>query len=253
MTALNIYDLWQTLLTEVNVSQNGQIPPTTFQNWVNEVNVEMFRDKFSSYELIQQVNDEIKLPFLTTVSIPVVGGYIAYPANYEYFSSAKIIRQKDIQKCINQDPLPEINTDGKCAKYTDPDYAAMAVKFATDNLITNEVQLIDNQRWTAALGHATKCPTYDNPKITQYSGGFKVAPTGIQLAILDYLHTPRAAVFGYTISVDDILIYSAGSSTQLEWSNILKSEFIARLAKKYAKYIQSAEVFQMSENERKTN
>jgi hypothetical protein len=257
MTTLDLFDLWQTLLTEINVSQNGQIPPFVFQNWCNQINVELFRDRFGSYELIQRENDEVKLPFLKTASILLTVGagatYAvgAYPANYEYFSSAKILRQKDNQKCNNREQLPDIDGDGKCAKYTDPDYAAMAVKFASENLITKNAQLIDDSRWESCLEHKAKGPTYDAPKINQYSGGFKVAPSGVQYLILDYLCTPRACLFAYTISADDILIYDQAGSIQLAWSNVLKADFISRLAKKYAKYIQSPEIFQMAENERK--
>lgn len=258
MTALDLFDLWQTLLTEVNVSQNGQIPPFVFQNWCNQVNVELFRDRFGSYELIQRENDEVKLPFLKSASIVLTVGagatfaVGAYPSDYEYFSSGKILRQKDNQKCNNLETLPDIDGDGKCVKYTDPDYAAMAVRFASDNLITKNVQLIDDNRWEACLEHKSKGPSYDNPKMNQYSGGFRVAPAGVQILLLDYLKTPQACNFVYTISADDILIYNSAGSTQLEWSNVLKADFISRLAKKYAKYIQSAEIFQMAENERKT-
>lgn len=256
--AISPFLLWQTLITEVNVSQNGQIPPTTFQNWTNDIQNDLFRDRFSDYEISQQNSDEIKRPFLKTVSRTVTVasgatyGVIAYPADYEYFSSAKILRQKDDQKCNNMEPLPDIDGDGKCVKFVDPDYAAMAVKFASANLITKNVQLVDNDRWEGYLDHDTKCPTYDSPKMTQFNGGFKVAPAGVQLMLLDYLVTPTSCVFAYTISADDILIYDAAGSTNLQWSPILIPEFIARLKKKYAVYIQSGEIFQMAENERKT-
>lgn len=258
MTTIDLFDLWQSLLTLVNVSQNGQIPPTVFQNWCNTENVAMFRDKFGNAELSQQVSDEIKAPFLVTATqVITIGagatyGVAVYPSNYEYFSSAKIVRQKDDKKCQSRDPLPDIDADGKCVKYTDPDYAAMAVRFAADNLVTPEVQLIDNQRWDSCLTHKSKGPTYNAPKITQFQGGFKIAPAGVQLLILDYYKTPQPCFFSFTISADDILIYNAGSSVQLQWSNVLKEEFLSRLAKRYAMYIQSGEIFQMAENERKT-
>jgi len=257
MTPIDIFDLWQSLLTEVNVQQNGQIPPFVFQNWVNAVNVEIFSDKFDSYEKVQKESDEIKVPFLKTVSIPVtVGsgatyGVVAYPSDYEYFSSAMILRQRDEKECRNREPLPVIDQGGKCTKYTDPDYAQMAVQYAAENLVTREVQLIDNQRWDSCLNHTKKGPTYNDPKITQFDGGFKIAPAGVQLMVLDYLRTPRPCVFAYTITTDDILQYNASGSTQLQWSNILKQEFLTRLSKKYAKYTQSPEIYQMAEGDRK--
>jgi hypothetical protein len=258
MTTLDLFDVWQSLLTLANVSQNGQIPPTTFANWMNAINVELFRDKFSDYELMQQCSDEVKLPFLVTASIVVTSaggasyGVAPYPANYEYFSSAKVMRQRDEKAAKNNEPLPDIDGDGQCHKYTDPDYAALAIKYAGDHLITKTVNLVDNQRWEDCLDHDTKGPTYDNPKMTQFSGGFKIAPAGVQLLLIDYLKTPQPCVFAYTISSDDILIYNASGSTQLQWSNIMKEEFLSRLLKKYAILIGDENMFQMGENERKT-
>lgn len=257
MIRLDIFDLWQTFCTEVNVQQNGQVQPFTFQNWLNAISNEIFRDKFDSYEKVQKESDELKLPFLKNVSRPVTlgagatFGVAAYPSDYGYFSSAMTLRPKDEKACQSREPLPEINADGKCTKYTDPDYAQMAIQHEAENLTTREAQLMDNQRWNSCLNHPKKGPTYNNPRITQYDGGFKIAPAGVQLIILDYLKSPRACYFAYTITTDDILQYDAANSIQLEWPNILKQEFLTRLSKKYAKYIQSPEIYQMAEGDRK--
>ncbi len=257
MTPIDIGDLWYTFLTLVNVSQNGQVPPTVFQNWVNSLSVELFREYFNSYELVQQASDELKIPFLQTALIsPVAQSYGNYsiipnPVNYEYFSRMSILRQKDENKCKCGEALPEIDESGKCYGYNDPDIVAMRQKFAANNLVLKPVQLIDNQRWDSCEEHDTKGPTWDAPKITQTAGGFKISPAGVQKVLLDFLATPGDCIFVYTISVDDILIYNKAGSTQLQWSNILKEVFLTRLQKKYGIYVNSGEIYQMGNEDKK--
>lgn len=260
MTLIDVFDTWQKIMSEVNVQQGGQIrPQIDFQNWYNAINLEIFHEKAAKIQLGQQNSDELLLPFLKTVIIPVAiqsgmpWDLVSYPADYEYFSSMRVLRAKDVDTCMNnRDKSPEILlATGKSLRYTDPDYAAMLQKYAGNDMTEGIVYLADNQRWESVLSHVTKGPTYQKPKATQYSGGYKIAPKGIQAVILDYLRTPRSAVFAYTIGDGDIVQYNSGGSTQLEWSNVIQNEFLTRLKKKYGVYVQDGAIYQAGAAEKK--
>ena len=257
MTTLDIFDMWQSTMSEVNVQQGGQIrPQIDFQNWYNAINQEIFHEWCANVELNQQNTDELSV-FLTPVNVVVTPrpgspyDFIALPPNYEYFSNMKIIRQKDENTCCFKEGLPIIDGSGKCRQYEDPDFAEMRQSVAGSGLITKLVVKVDTQRWDSCLEHPTKGPTFDNPKVVQVQGGFYIAPKGIQGVILEYYQTPQNALFAYTIVSGDVIIYNLGGSTQLQWSNVLKNEFLTRLKKKYGIYVREGEVYQAANEDKK--
>lgn len=255
MTVIDIYDIWQKLMSRVNVQQGGQIRPVSdFEKWYNIVSDLLFRRKVASAELNQMTDDDLA-PFLKTVNILCVNqagkpySIAAYPADYSGYASMRISRQKETDGEGNG--IPIIDGTGKCFMYNDPDYAQMTQSFAGANLIEAAVNKIDNQRWAGCRSHDKKNPTYESPKCTQFVSGFKVAPKGLQSVVLDYYKTPRRAVFGYTI-VNDVVIYDSTASTQLEWPNTMENEFLVELEKAYGMAVRENEVYQMAENDKKS-
>lgn len=251
MTAINNYDTWLAIQQLVNVQQNGQIPPSVFNTWYNEVNLGLFK-KFAEEFSTNQVMNDLLSPFQKRVNIlvgNVMGqnwGLANYPLDYEYFISSSILRQKEEDTCFLSSDFPVIDGNGKSKKYTDPDFSQMKVNYAGANIEENQLNLIDSQRWASCLTHPTKGPTWTDPKMTQFSGGFRVSPKGITSMVLAYLSTPVQSVFNYTISADDIAIYVPGTSVQLQWSVQALPFFLVELQKKYAAYVGSPEMFQMT-------
>lgn len=257
MTLIDIFKIYQALSSEVNVQQGGQIRPVEdFERWYNAVSLELFREKVAIATLNQQNDDDLS-PFRVSVNIVVQQiagqrfGRIAYPADYEAFSDLRMLRSKDENKCGCDTTLPIIDGSGKCLKVIDEDYAAMAAKYAATNLIETTVNKVDNSRWGSCLEHATKGPTFDKPKATQYKDGISIAPAGLSVVVLDYYRTPRSAVFAYTIGAGDIIIYDAANSIQLEWSAGLTNEFLTRLRKKYGVHVGDEKNYQMADNDKK--
>lgn len=256
MTVINNYQTWLALLQLVNVQQNGQIPPSVFNTWYNEVSDWLFKKLAEDFQLNQVMSDLLS-PYLVPVNVIVADqtgqnwGLAAYPADYQYFANAAILRQREEEHCFMREELPIIDGDGKAKKFTDPDIAQMKIQFAGANVEESPVQLIDTGRWNNCLAHRKKKPTWKEPKITQYNAGFKVSPKGINALLLTYLKTPRKSVFNYTISAQDILIYDALTSVQLEWSDQVLPIFLPELQKKYAAYVGDDKLYQMGENDKK--
>lgn len=257
MTTINIYQLWQLLMSEVNVQQNGQIRPASdFEGWLNKLSNDYFRQRVASGDLAQIYTDDLS-PFKSTVNVavqPLSGkpyDFIPFPENYEFFGNMKILRAKgEDGTCVcgydEEYPLFQGPSGGKCEQVIDSDYAEMRQRYVGMNLTEVTIDKIDTQRWGSALSHPTKGPTYDSPKATQQSNGFYIAPKGLTSVILDCFKTPRKAVFAYTISADDIVIYDAANSVQLEWSNTLQAQFIADLKKIYAAHVGDTSLYQMA-------
>jgi hypothetical protein len=257
MTTLDVFDMWQNTMSLCNVSQNGQIRPVTdFINWYNQVNVQIFHDKCAAFQLGQQMTDELS-PFHKTVIVPCVTvagrNYVVapYPSDYEYLADLRIIRQKDERACGSLEKLPIIDGSGKAKMYTDPDYAQMAQVYAAMGLVEETVWVIDTQRWGKCLTHKKKGPTWDNPKSTQDGTGIKIAPMGVQAVVMDYFATPRNATFIYTISEQDIIIYNGAVSQQLQWTNVIKNEFLVELCKKYATFVGDQALYQQFNEDKK--
>jgi hypothetical protein len=257
MTVINNYQTWLALLQLVNVQQNGQVPPSVFNTWYNEVSDWLFKKLAEEYQLNQVMSDLLS-PYLVPVNVLITAmpgenwGRAPYPTDYQYFQSAAILRQRDEEKCFLKQDLPIIDGDGKSKRFEDEDIAAMKVKFAGENVEERPVQLIDTQRWSNCLNHARKKPTWKDPKITQYNAGFKVSPKGLTSLVLYYLKTPKKSVFNYTISAQDILIYDSLTSVQLEWSDQVLPMFLPELQKKYAAYIGDEKLYQMGDNDKKS-
>lgn len=241
----------------VNVQQNGQIPPSVFNTWYNEVNKQVFKEMAEEFQTSQVLSDLLS-PFTKYALLPVTAqagqnwGLLSYPSDYEYFIGATILTQKQEEECFSISNLPIIDGDGKSRKYVDPDFAAMAVAYAGSNNEEGTLRLIDQMRWASCLSHPTKGATIKSPKALQYGTGFKIAPKGVVSVILSYLSTPQDSIFAYTISADDIAIYNSAGSQQLQWSDQVLPRFLAELQKKYAAYIGDSQMYQMGDNDKKT-
>lgn len=257
MPTIDLYDLWQSLRNNVNTQQGGFIrPQANFQSWVNEISVELFREKVKEWETTQRISDELS-PFLKTVNAVLVEqpgrnyDVLTYPSDYGYFSSARILANVNVPcgcACAGKEFMD--GKDGQCKPYDDPDYQEIAAMNAGADVCELIVTKVPNQMWGSACDNSFKKPTAVAPIITQWDGGFKVAPRKLGVIILDYLKIPRKAVFGYTLGVDDNVIYNPLTSVQLEWSESVKGEFLARLQKRYGMFVREEFVYVGSEAER---
>ena len=240
-------------MQRVNVQQNGQIPPSVFNTWYNEVSDWYFRYLAEQFQLSQIISDFLS-PFIVPTNVLITDqrgqnfGIGKYPADYEFLLNLTLLRQLEENTCFANQDLPIIDGNGESKKYTDPDFAQMKINFAGANIEEKQLTLVDVQRWPACLNHITKGPTWKDPKATQYQGGFKVAPKGITTIVMTYLKTPVKSVFAFTISTDDIAIYDASGSTQLEWSEQVMPIFLAKLVTNYGLYVDDPNIVKMGED-----
>lgn len=256
-TPIDIFQLWQDLMSQVNVQQGGQIRPVQdYTSWLNSISMEYFHEMVALFQRTQQISDQLS-PFHRSVNIVVTPqqgqpwDLVSLPVGYENIASMRIYKQKEERTCSCVDGLPLIDCDGECHNVDDPDYAAMVQAYAGANLVEATVNIVDTSRWGSCLDSITKGPTWEKPKATQFASGYKIAPKGISVVVLDYFETPRQAVFGYTIGAGDIVVYNPSTSTQLQWTNVVKNEFLARLVKKYGVAVREDFIYQTGEADKR--
>lgn len=256
MTVIDVFQTWQNLMTLVNVQQGGQIPPTVFNNWFNEVSDWYFKKLAEKYATDQILSDFLGpfTKYVNAIVAPQPGGYFgiaAYPPDYEFFLNATVLYQKEENTCFFNKKFPIIDGDGKYKQYDDPDITQLRIAYAGANVLESQINKVDLDKWASCLNHATKAPSLQAPKLLQFNQGFKVAPKFVQNMVLYYLKTPVKSVFAFTVGTGDIVVYNASGSTQLEWSEQVMPIFLAELQKKYAAYVNDSQMYQMGDNDKK--
>lgn len=260
MEPIDIYQLWLAFLAFVNTQQGGWVKPQgNFQLWVNEISLELFREKIKSFETSQQISDDLA-PFRKTVNVVLSGqqgknyDLAPYPVDYAYYVAARVfLNTEKTCGCLLEGKDIFSNKEGKCKSYEDPDYAAIREAHRGEDLCEESISKVTSQMWGDACKHAFKIPTPSKAILTQFDSGFKVMPSKLAIIVLDYLKNPRKAVFAYTLGTDDNIVYDAANSVQLEWPVSTQGEFLARLVKRYGMFVREESMYGMGEQERVIN
>ena len=259
---INMFDLWGKFCSDNNVFQGGMFrPERDFEKDVNSISLEAFADFTAQDEKSQQIIDWLS-PFANTVNIittPLSGNEVLakYPHDnkgeiiYGAYKAARSLQHKE--KCLC-DESSDVYQDGKCASATDTELQRQKrIEAYKDGITEVEIIPVKSSAWASCLTHETKCPTFENPKLTQFKDGFKVAPRQVSVIVLDYYRNPVPAKFAYSIApgnpqtgAGDYLIYNQAQSKDLEWPQSMIPYFLDKLQQKYAKFTLNSTLFQMN-------
>lgn len=281
---IDLFEMYEELSGSVNTQQGGHVRPyRNFLQWANAISLGLFEEKFAAWSKSQKVVDDLARPFLRSANVVVTRsnsnyGVVAFPGDYAHFSSARHYRAAGSDETL---AIADLETFDECGKKVDidkerPSYIneetwhamksqekvaerkATIAEVEVSGLKETTIDLISNDRWGAVMEHRFMRPKLADPKMTQYDAGFKVAPAGVTMIVMDYLRMPLPATFVYTVAPGDVLtgrgeyvIYDKTKSQQLEWSSLIRNEFLVRLEKKYGKYIREGFIWQTSESDRK--
>jgi hypothetical protein len=249
---IDLFELYQDFNSAFNTHQFGFFRPVRdFLPAVEEASNEAFNKLAGKMQKSQVITDLLR-PFILSANVVVKNNgrydYAPYPDGYEYYSSARIILQKE-KACA----LPGCNVfeDGKCVDHSKSDLKDF---YCNTEFEYEEVPFtpVDNSRWGSVTSHRTKGPTMKKPYGTQLSDGFKILPKGIGVVVIDYYRKPKKAKFVYTerkVGNDESYIeYDANNSEKLEWSEIMKPYFISAMGKRYGLTIQNPLILQQVNN-----
>lgn len=254
---IDVFDLWERFKGVANTQQGGHArPERNFIQWVNTISAELFEEKFADYGKSQQIADTLAQPFLVSVNVALDGSgrepydLMKLPEDYGHFSSARILIGDDGKGCACSE-LPTIDgATGKCkvipGHIDDPDEQKAAEIQANASRVEVAINKIDNSRWGAVFQHPRRKPTVTNPYLTQFEKGFKVAPKGVGMIVLDYLRKPKTATFAYTLDANENMIYNKAGSVPVDWTDLMVDEFLKRLLVRYGTYTQQPFLIQAS-------
>lgn len=249
--AITLFDLWEKFCGEYNTHQGGHVRPhRNFTNWVNAISISLFEEKFTgAWEKNQKIIDDLGRPFLKVAALsPVASGQhdvIPFPSDYAHFSAARYYYTDGKQQgCIACKPDPKSPQGSE-------DFTYETFKPA-EGLIEQEITMVKSDKWGPMMKHIVKRPTINSPKMTQFDGGFRLAPKGIGTIYMDYLRKPKPATFMYTLGPGDQIVYDANNSQPLEWTELVINEFLAALGVKYGKFIREGFIYQTSDKEKAT-
>lgn len=262
---IDLFKLYEKVCGTYNTQQGGHIRPhRNFVDWVNDISLELFEEYFAVAEKNQTIDDRLN-PFLKSANV-VVGALpgsnydvFAAPDDYEHFSSARVYLNTNNVGCPCEG-VKTLDATGKCiancgTPYQDADDKILEERKVQEGLCEVPIVKVSNSRWGSICNHKTMYPTVDKPKITQFDKGFKLAPKNLGVISFDYYRKPKAGTFAYTITnpgnIDEYIQYNQAGSTPLEWSEVLITEFINRIGKKYGQFIREQFVFDTSEANRK--
>lgn len=237
MVTIDLWQLWQDLKSNTNTKQGGQLRPRDFNNWVNIISIELFNEKFAAWEKNQSIVDELSRPFLESKSFATkktAKNYclLEYPQDYAYFSSARIFKTPDgIVKSVDECPQ-----EGS--------------KSVLADLCEVGATKVDNARWGSVCSNKIIPPTMDRVFITQYEGGFKIAPKDIGYVTLDYLRYPKRAYLAFLPGRNQE--YDKANTIPLEWGNIVSGEFLTRLIMAYGNFIKEPFLVSVANNKKET-
>lgn len=255
---INLFDLYRSLTANVNPSQGGHIrPQENFMRWCNEIQQEIFEELARKWETNQTISDKLT-PFLRSVNVSLTPNpgkpYDTFvpPADYRYFATARVLLTSEDAKvgtASGNCPTIDGNT-GAQQRYEDPDDVKLAEAAVGSGYVEVPVRKVDNMRWGSAMAHITKRPTIRKPLITAYDGGFKMAPAGMGVIVLDYFRMPKDCLFAYTMTADGQIIFDPVNSVNLEWNANVIPDFLARLETRYGIYVRDDMTFQSGQLKR---
>lgn len=256
-TGIDPNDLYNDFIATVNTFQGGFYPPASvFIRVANDVSIEMWEEKTAVAENNQKNQDDLYV-FLRTKNCIVVAtntnyGMTNYPEDYGAYSSARVVLfqgkfvgYEDCETCGSKPDQDEEERYQQVQRYL-------------DGLVEHDVKKINNSKWGNCLSSETKPPTFEKPKITQVNKGFKVAPRGIPVIVLDYYINPAAATFEFTkvpgnpqTGAGDQIIYNKNTSVPFQWNKNVINEFLWRLGERFGIYTRDQFLAQYSNQKQK--
>ena len=251
---IDIFDLYNDFKAMFNTAQGGFFPPeTVFLRAVNNISLKLWETWTRQAEKSEEIKGYL-LPFFKSKNIISVAQKSFYsiaklPDDFQRFSTAKILVTR-INTCV-----PDINVEQGKVDGAEVPQEEIDEKFY-DSIRESQIEMIDNIRWSDAVNHLSKFPTFEKPKMTQIDGHWKISPKGVSVIVLNYYRKPIPATFKYTrtpgnvqTGAGDYLVYDEKSSKPLEWTETVKNQFLWELGVRFGLYTKDQFVTAISSQE----
>jgi hypothetical protein len=198
-----------------NQGQNIYHSPEQIDDAINRASLDLFRQEEKKFERNQIVTDTLGTFKKTYTPTNEVTGVYDLPVDY--------VRLAELEGSVDvsEQTLP-----------FEDDWSYCDTTIAVDPVVTGNVfvsiDLVSDGMWGSRKRDKVIPPSADEPIARLRSDQLEVLPSTVT-PIIHYLRKPTKAVWGYTTSVDGrSKIFDAGSSTDLEWSEIMHNEIIEK-------------------------
>lgn len=174
------------------IQVGGTVSPTQFNQLANRAQMQLFEKDRTLFLETGEITVFLSY-FLKTVTSAVTGtGLLAYPSDL-------------------------VQTTAIRTSYTPP---------STGVAIEVPVDYVENAKWGEISASQLMPYTQEFPKYAEFDVVFRFLPKTITSVIIDYLRLPVAPIWGFTV-VSNRPVYSAGTSTNFEWTDNFTNEVAA--------------------------
>lgn len=209
-----------------NKNESGAIGPDEFNNVLQVVNIDYFKELYGlpeeyqpgrplprkAWQMTQKITDDLGR-FLKSENLVVTNGYADLPADYVHASSMMYNFVKT-SKCGT--------TTKKCSV---------------------PVEFVNDDEYNKRLCHSIAKPSYRYPIYTREEDRLKFAPEDIDSVHLNYLRLPEKPERAYTV-VNDESVYDPGNSTQLDWPETTHNDIAIRVLAYFGIHLREGELAQ---------
>jgi len=207
---MNVDELYKWVNFVSNKEQAGQVSPEEFNLALKVINIDLFKEKYGlpeqyvpgqplpaqAWQVTQKITDDLSF-LLPSIPIIKLNGFFQRPSDYLAFSSARAIYTYNAGCKVEKDE-------------------GTGIEIITDSEINTRLK-------NSIVG-----PEKDFPIGNFYAQGIRVWPELVDVIMLTYLREPRTPFRAYNI-VNDVDVYDAANSVQIEWNVTLHNDFAIRM------------------------
>ena len=147
-----------------------------------------------AYENTQKIKDDMRV-FKEVAELPVDQfGIMLLPDNYVHKTAIEYVKILNSPDC-----------DGP-------------------TVTSKEVEIIDDDKWAERLGNSIKKPSFDFPVCNFLKDSIQYEPKNLRTIKFSYLRMPKQPIWGFTF-VNNIETYDPNTSVNVEWPEILFTDF----------------------------
>ena len=250
---INVNDIKNDFDVLINAAQQGNYTPEVLNILINNAVEGLYKQRLGlpeqydmqqaipkiAYARTEKIHTDL-LPFrkrkrvvLTSsefIDTTLLPSDLYYQTSVKYYTTIRV---------NDTDAARKLNMCGCHAVEEHTDEVYKYVKYV------GTLDLVEEDKWaTRANSSLIKKPMY-----LPFYDGWKIHFPGIKPSYIEieYLKRPTKAIWAFTV-VNDVEVYDAANSVNVEFDDMLRGEIVARMVKEYGKYTDDPNSVQYGQN-----
>lgn len=236
MSAANLDNVLQMVLSQGNKEQNAMYPPRIYELHFNIVTNFILDEIARVFAETQQVID-IGRPFLKSKEVAVTGGVAKFPEDYRNLLGVGMNVTIDFEQDCGCKDDSVFENDPLARR---PELIAKDQK--KSKCVSHDVTMVDIDEFGYKTTHPYKRPTYKKPIGCIFTTSeIKVCPFDVSYVEIRYLRKPKTYRYGYKMLPDDTYVFDSTTSEESEWDDTALQHLIKGVNALYAIYTRDGE------------